>query len=51
MWKCKKGEKQYKVCKEANADYCGDCPHGIKENSIEEDIKIFKSTSYKKHFK
>ena len=42
MWKCKKGEKQYKVCKELNADYCSDCPHGIKENSIEEDIKIVK---------
>lgn len=39
MWKCEKGKKQYKVCKEANADYCSDCPHGIKEN-IEEDIKI-----------
>lgn len=39
MWKCEKGEKQYKACKEANADYCSDCPHGVKEN-IEEDIKI-----------
>lgn len=26
MWKCEKGKKQYKVCKEANADYCSDCP-------------------------
>lgn len=40
MYKCKKGEKQYKMCKEANADYCSDCPHGVKENNIEEDIKI-----------
>ena len=31
MWKCEKGEKQYKACKEANADYCSDCPHGVKE--------------------
>lgn len=40
MYKCEKGEKQYKMCKEASADYCSDCPHGMKENSIEEDIKI-----------
>lgn len=38
MYKCEKGEKQYKMCKEASADYCSDCPHGMKENSIEEDI-------------
>ncbi len=31
MWKCEKGEKQYKICKEENADYCSDCPHGVKE--------------------
>lgn len=39
-YKCKKGEKQHKVCKEYDMDICSDCPHGAKENSIEEDIKI-----------
>lgn len=43
MIKCEKGEKQHKMCKEANADYCSDCPHGVKENSIEEDIKILEN--------
>lgn len=36
-YKCKKGEKQHKVCKEYDMDICSDCPHGAKENSIEED--------------
>ena len=35
MYRCENGEKQYKMCKEANADYCSDCPHGVKENKIE----------------
>ncbi len=40
MWKCEKGKKQYIICKEANADYCSDCPHGVQEDSVEGDIKI-----------
>lgn len=30
MYKCEKGEEQYKACKKFDADYCSDCPHGIK---------------------
>lgn len=47
MWKCERGEKQYKACKDANADYCSDCPHGVKEN-IEEDIKMLEKLKNKK---
>jgi len=35
VYRCEKGEKQYKMCKEASADYCSDCPHGVKEKTAE----------------
>lgn len=38
MIKCEKGEKQHKMCKEANADYCSDCPHGVKEKMADKKI-------------
>lgn len=35
-YKCEKGEKQHKVCKEYGMDICSDCPHGtkIKEKKV-----------------
>ena len=34
IFKYGKGEKQYIKCKEADADYCADCPHGIKQDDM-----------------
>lgn len=45
MYKCEKGEKQYKMCKEAGADYCSDCPHGVKEETADE---MFEELGYEK---
>lgn len=35
-YKCEKGKKQYKLCKKYDADYCSDCPHGIKKEDKED---------------
>lgn len=41
---CEKGKKQYETCKREGMDYCADCPHGIKIEEIEGDIKIIKES-------
>ncbi|MDO4282368.1 MAG: hypothetical protein Q4D02_01915 [Clostridia bacterium] len=43
-YKCEKGEEQYNACKKFNVDYCTDCPHGVRVEDIEEDIKIIKES-------
>ena len=45
MYRCEKGEEQYKMCKEANADYCSDCPHGVEESEAD---ALFEEQKYKK---
>lgn len=38
-YKCEKGKKQYEACKKFDADYCADCPHGIRQEHIMEYIE------------
>lgn len=52
MYRCEKGEKQYKMCKEASVDYCSDCPHGVKEKTADEMViltPMYEGEVYKYH--